>query len=390
MPSDLDSGIEPGKLEEILSKSITALGGEESISRLATNFCVFGKEYEDVGSLEKAQSSQLETTAGASSSSYRLLRKGPKWRFDHERTAGATSEGGNTNWTEAFNGETAWVQAGGKAEDAVLDNAKLLNLESILPASFLLEAARSLSGQKDDSGLKVALIGKTSFHDSPCYAILFTSAATGESFTLYIEVKSFTVLGLSCKNFGASGAANSAGKEIEIIYLEYRPVAGSLYPYKKVRMVGSAAEHVYVVSDINANQVARDHDFDRPGGFFKLSKTIVIPFDYAQKELLVKGRLNNGEEMDFLFDTGASDTIIDRRVAAESFLLKEGTADMRVLAGQVQTNTSTIGRLELGNLIVNDIDAKILDLSSQSRHLGKRLGGIIGRRQCYFQICGDD
>ncbi|MBS1997642.1 MAG: aspartyl protease family protein, partial [Cyanobacteria bacterium SZAS LIN-2] len=153
---------------------------------------------------------------------------------------------------------------------------------------------------------------------------------------------------------------------------------GSLYPYKEVRMVGNSADHVYLASDVNASQIGNDHDFDRPGGSFKLTKTIVIPFDYAQKELLVKGRLNNGEEMDFLFDTGASDTIIDRRVAAESFLLKEGQAGMTVLGGRVMTSTSTIGRLEIGNLIVNDIEARILDLSSQSRHLGRRLGGIIG------------
>lgn len=76
---------------------------------------------------------------------------------------------------------------------------------------------------------------------------------------------------------------------------------------------------------------------------------------------MVKGRLNNGEELDFLFDTGASDTIIDRRVAAENYLLKEGVAGMQALSGSVMTNTSSIGRLELGNLIVNDIDARILD-----------------------------
>lgn len=365
------SPVEPGQLEEILSKSLTALGGEESIARLAANYCVFGKEFEDIGDLDKVN--QLDSHA-AGVSSYRLLRKGAKWRFDHERASGASGDSRVNNWTEGFTGEAAWVQASGKTEDAVMDNARLLNMESTLPASFLLEAARSLSGQGGGGDLKVTLGGKTNFHDSPCYRIVFSSAAAGENFSLYVEEKSFTVLGLTFQLGGGTGGI----KDVEILYLEYRPVAGSLYPYKEVRMVGKSAQHAYIVSDVNTNQVGNDHDFDRPGGSFKLSKTIVIPFDYAQKELLVKGRLNNGEEMDFLFDTGASDTIIDRRVAAENFLLKEGQADMRVLAGRVTTSTSSIGRLELGNLIVNDIEAKILDLSSQSRHLGRRLGGIIG------------
>jgi predicted aspartyl protease len=359
-----------GQLESILTKALTALGGEESIARLATNYCVFGKEVDQPGSLEDV--ARLSSQAPGNSS-YRLLRKGPKWRFDHERAASnnAVSAEGVNNWTEGFNGEAPWVQASGKVDDAVMDNAKLLNLESTLPASFLLEAARSLNGQGGD--LKVALGERTNFHDSTCYPLLFSSLSSGENFTLYVEEKNFNVLGLAFKL-----GSGSSPRDVQILYSEYRPVSGSLYPYKEVRLVDNKVEHAYLVSDVNTNQVAGDHDFDRPGGSFKLSKTIVIPFDYAQKEILVKGRLNNGEELDFLFDTGASDTIIDRRVAADSFLLKEGTAEMGVLAGRVTTATSTIGRLELGNLIVNDIEARILDLSSQSRHLGRRLGGIIG------------
>ncbi len=226
---------EPGQLEEILTRSLTALGGEERIAALAANYCVFGKEYDDVGTLE--QVNRLDSQAAGGSSSYRLQRKGAKWRFDHERASGALDDSGVNNWTEGFNGESAWVQASGKTDDAVMDNAKLLNLESTLPSSFLLEAARSLSAQSASAGdLKVSLSGKTNFHDSPCYQIVFSSALAGESFTLYVEEKNYTVLGLRFKLNGViAGAPADAGinlardkaKDVEILYLEYRPVAGS-------------------------------------------------------------------------------------------------------------------------------------------------------------------
>ena len=70
-----------------------------------------------------------------------------------------------------------------------------------------------------------------------------------------------------------------------------------------------------------------DSLFDRPqsAGKVRLSRPVKVKFVYDRNEILVKGRINGGEELIFSFSTtGASDTIIDRRVAAEHFLAKQG------------------------------------------------------------------
>ena len=82
--------------------------------------------------------------------------------------------------------------------------------------------------------------------------------------------------------------------------------------------------------------------------------------------------------MEFLLDTGASETIIDRRIAAEHFLAKQGQYQIAGISGYVSTETSVIKKFELGNLILNDVQSRILDLSSQSRTMGKPIAGIIG------------
>jgi len=105
----------------------------------------------------------------------------------------------------------------------------------------------------------------------------------------------------------------------------------------------------------------------------RLSHEIVVPFDYSQREILVKCRINGGDELEFLFDTGASETLIDRRVAAESFLPKQGEFDIAAANGMVTTRTSMLKRLEVGKLIVNDLPARIIDLNSQSKHLGRQI-----------------
>jgi len=360
-------------LLDLLTKSLTAYGGEESVAQLAAGFNVYGREYDNLNG--DFETKRLEPTN--SDASFRLLRKGVRWRLDHERgpqLANPQAESTQSvTVSEGFNGEIPWIKAGPKSstrsEDLQMDSAKLLNLETTLPASFVLEGLRLVQSSNRD---QIVLKGDTVYRDTPVWLVEFRSPNGADSFTLAIEKNNFMVVSL------AFNIGDSVGKSVTIDYSEYSPAAGTVYPHKLTRRVEGKMELVRVMSDLSASANIKDSEFDRPGGTFHLTRTINVPFDYGQREILVKGRLNNGEELDFLFDTGASDTIIDRRVAAESYLLKEGVAGMRALGGSVLTNISTIGRLELGNLVVNDIDARILDLSSQSRHLGRRLGGIIG------------
>lgn len=359
-------------LNDLLSKSLTAYGGEENVAQLASGFSIFGKEYDNISQGSGAGLDLGQVESRTSDASFRLIRKGVRWRLDHER-GDALNNGTAVTLTEGFNGEVPWVHAGArssaKAEDLQVESAKLLNLETTLPATFVMEGLRLAQTNAVD---QVAYKGQSNLRGTPVWNVQFNSPTGTDSFTLAIEQNNYMVVAVTFE------LGEGTKKKVSLEYSQYQPSAGSLYPHRFVRRVDDKVELVRITSDLSANSKIKDSEFDRPGGTFHLSRTITVPFDYGQREILVKGRLNNGEELDFLFDTGASDTIIDRRVAAENYLLKEGVAGMQALSGSVMTNTSTIGRLELGNLIVNDIEARILDLSSQSRHLGRRLGGIIG------------
>lgn len=371
-------------LNDLLAKSLTAYGGEENVAQLASGFSIFGKEYDNVSQDSGAGLDLSQIESRPSDASFRLIRKGVRWRLDHER-GNALNNGAAVTLTEGFNGEVPWVHAGArsssKAEDLQVESAKLLNLETTLPATFVMEGLRLAQTNAVD---QIAYKGQTNLRGTPVWNVQFNSPTGTDSFTLSIEQNNYMVVAVSFD------LGEGSKKRVSLEYSQYQPSAGSLYPHRFVRRVDDKVELVRITSDVSANSKIKDSEFDRPGGTFHLSRTITVPFDYGQREILVKGRLNNGEELDFLFDTGASDTIIDRRVAAENYLLKEGLAGMQALSGSVMTNTSTIGRLELGNLIVNDIDARILDLSSQSRHLGRRLGGIIGTNVISKFVVGVD
>ncbi|HEY9869394.1 MAG TPA: aspartyl protease family protein, partial [Candidatus Obscuribacterales bacterium] len=64
--------------------------------------------------------------------------------------------------------------------------------------------------------------------------------------------------------------------------------------------------------------------------------------------------------------------------AAEHYLDKQGTTSISALSAAVPMQVSQIRRLEMGNVVLNDVPALILDLTPQSRQLGRRVSGIIG------------
>ncbi|HNG72832.1 MAG TPA: aspartyl protease family protein [Candidatus Obscuribacter sp.] len=331
----------------LLNKSLSAYGGAESVQSLGRGFSVVGKEFEGA---------DLATNGGAEpDATFRILRRANLWRLDHEKPAGGS-------FSQGFDGSFAWIKNGSSVADLSSESANALNWETLPPSLYLLETVRALADS--DSGVEVTYGGKTSTHSLEVKSL----KQENSSFTLFIEPLSFLLTAVEFK---------SGGKLVRLEFGEYRPALGTVYPYRQARLVDGKAAMLRQVEDVSLTKVP-DSDFGRPGGSYKLARPVQLPFDYSQRELLVKGRINNGEELEFLFDTGASETIIDRRVAAENYLLKEGLANLTALGGAVATNVTTIGRLELGNLVVNDLDARSLDLSGQSRHLGRRLAGIIG------------
>ncbi len=371
-PTDTAAG-ETSKKEELtiealITKALTAYGGKDALLQLDASQICFGKQL-NAGDGETSQHA------------VRIVRKGSRWRIDFdapEESAQPPQDPNNPNpnpdqtakpasagKVTAFDGQSGWQGVG----------AEVVDLSDIDLQKRLLEFDQqpTLLTCWQEPGYTFKLVGKTSFNQIPVYAVEVTRA--GNTTTLFIDRSNYLVVGLSYNS------PQDASKAISVEYSEYRPTGGTMFPYRQVHKVNEQVATELDLSNITLTTAIDDALFTRPvqGKTIRLSKTITIPFDYAQKEILLKVRLNNSEELDFMFDTGASDTIIDRRVAADSFLLKQGQFGIAALGGVVTAQSTIVKRIEIGNsLILNDMEARIVDLSPQSRNLNRRIAGIIG------------
>lgn len=356
-------------VEALISKALTAYGGKEALLQLDASQICFGK--------------QLNVAAGESNQhAVRIMRKGSRWRIDFDApeegsapvtpdpTAQATSadtpvKPPTAGKTTAFDGQSGWQSIGQEVVDlSDVDLQKLL-LE--------FDQQPTLLTCWQEPGYSFKSLGRTTYNQIPVYAVEVSRG--GNTTTLFIDRSNYLVVGLSYN------LPQDATKQVSVEYSEYRPTGGTMFPYRHVQKINNDTVFELDLSNITLTTAIDDAQFTRPvqGKTVRLAKSITIPFDYAQKEILLKVRINNSEELDFMFDTGASDTIIDRRVAADSFLLKQGQFGIAALGGVVAARSTVVKRIEIGNnLILNDIEARIVDLSPQSRNLNRRIAGIIG------------
>ncbi|MBX9949266.1 MAG: aspartyl protease family protein [Candidatus Obscuribacterales bacterium] len=377
-------------VSEIVDKAFTAYGGKEALEQIDYLSVVNGKQISIVGG--------NRTELG-----YRCARKNGKWRIDLERlpekAPETSSEASAEDVKKAAGSESAESENGAKPADAKPADVKQAQPSEVYGFDghngwrLFGKEASALAGdeldaltekvcrhpglltywQEPDTELK--LVGRTLYKQLPVYTL--TLIAKGRTpTTFYVDEKNFLVVAIAY-DIGGDGV-KSVHYTTE--YSQYRPCGGTLFPFKQIQLKDQVKESELILTSASVGQPIEDSLFDRPKqtGRFRLSRSLTVPFEYADNEIVVKCRVNNSEDVDFLFDTGASDTIIDRRIAAQNFLAKQDKFDIAGYSGMVQANRSELKRFEIGSLVLNDVPVRVLDMSAQSRQMGRQIAGIIG------------
>lgn len=334
-------------LDQIVSKVFLAYGGKDSLAKLGNNCMILGER-------------KTITPEGAKSVRIRQIRKGDGLRVDLEEEGGWT--------TTVYDGLRAWRVVGKTVQDLSPDEVQLLSLEKLREPSVLCNF--------NDDRFKFKLLGATVHRAVPCFAVE-VSRANGEPTTIFIDQKNYLVVAVG---YTATDIGTSKKATIEVDYSEYRPSGGTLIPFKHSQYVNDQLAMELLIQNIDLSPINEEETFRRPDkpGEVRLEKPVSIPFLYSHKEILVKARINDGEPQDFLFDTGSSQTVIDRRTAAENLLDRQAGINMTAAGGTLAARSVDLSKLTLADVTLSGVQAVVLDLSAHERQLGKRIAGIIG------------
>ena len=352
-------------LDDVMNKALTAYGGKSELAHVLEGSTMYGE--------------QKALSESENPKSYKMSFKNDKWRLDLNDVSPAVEEASADSSAKAnrvtigFDGRHTWQITGRTISTLSADDGLNSKLKAICQP-FLLS-------HWQEPAFHFKLLGRTTYRQAQVFAVEVQSPTFPGTITLFIDQQNFTVVSMQ-SDAGTAPGADGQSKPALLSYefTQYRPVGGTLWPFKQVLSIGGVERTETDLKSADLSTEVTDSAFFAPStnSVAHLSREIVVPFDYAQHEIVLKGRFVTGEEMEFLLDTGASDTLIDRRVAAEHFLPKDGTFNIAAMSGMVAAENSVVKRLEIGKLIINDIPVKIIDLSGQSKHLGRQVAGIIG------------
>jgi predicted aspartyl protease len=103
-----------------------------------------------------------------------------------------------------------------------------------------------------------------------------------------------------------------------------------------------------------------------------------LRFDLYRDYLIVaRGSVGSQKDLNFILDTGANPTVLDRRVA-QKLHLQEAPGVLAGINGQVQAGLATVPSLQFGPIRKDNFGVVVEDLSFFSKAFPVRIDGVIG------------
>lgn len=179
------------------------------------------------------------------------------------------------------------------------------------------------------------------------------------------------------------GHDNEQGIEVveSFEYGDYRPVDGVPTPFKVREFAGNKVTSETIIETVAIDDDIKDSLFEMPAETLVSGLNqgqVTVPFEYVGNEIVINARINGGQEGKFIVDSGASQTVLDKKAADEIGPYTVSSFNVTTGAKAVPLCYTKLQKVQIGNLAVENISALVSDLSSFGAAIGHRPSGLIG------------
>ena len=181
-------------------------------------------------------------------------------------------------------------------------------------------------------------------------------------------------------------------REVVSTLSDYRHAGGRLHAFVTETVItGMEANRLRAISDtVLANVSVAGLPFSPPSEavsavrWLKQDGIATLPFEYRARHVWLKASVNAGEPENFLFDTGASVTVMDSSWAAEHGLKTQGHMQASGAGASGGASFATLGSLRVASaaddgIELKDVKVAVLDVNPGFEPLfWRRMAGVIG------------
>lgn len=336
--------------KQLAEEIIAAYGGEKVLRQVS-----------EAGSRSKGTLIEYSTLSGAVNSfDCEILSKGEKMRIELNVMGQRLITG--------YDGKHGWVQQGDQVFEANEITEKRIREE--------IEHGLLLLLKLKDPDTKLEIVGTKVVANRPC-TILQVVSTDGKPTLFYVDKSDHLIRQSQYQGFDTEQGTEAA-KVFQ--YEDYRALDGSFVPYKVTEYSGNTKASETIL--------ATSQDADLSDQVFQLpeiaesaigkDEVVTIPFEYISNEVIVKAKVNDKDELNFVIDTGATQSVLDKSVAKTLGKCEDSNLTMTTGSGSVNLSYMTIPKIAIGDLTLKDIHFAVADLAAFSQILGQRPSGLIG------------
>lgn len=296
------------------------------------------------------------------------------WTVAPDREASQVALG-PFNLRSGFDGANGWrTDPGGKLirlDGKDLDDAR---------ASAWFSNDRWL--EPDQGGGEIAFKG-TEKDSAGEYAVVEITPPAGRPRTVYFDART----GLTARI-----VTKQEAHTVVTTYADWRPAAGRVVAHRMVQSVvgmpmntvTQTLDSIAVDVDVPSSRFAAPDEGESPVTWLKSSGTARLPFEYRSHHVWLRASVNGGPPADFLFDTGASITVIDSGYAAKTGLPVEGAMQGAGAGASGSAAFSHLGSLRIeaadgDGIEMKDVKVAVLSVNAMlAPFFWRDCAGIIG------------
>ncbi|MCX6826657.1 MAG: aspartyl protease family protein [candidate division Zixibacteria bacterium] len=229
---------------------------------------------------------------------------------------------------------------------------------------------------RDSKNFKITFEGIDTAAGAPCYMVKIANNINEDIIINYYDTLSFYLM---------KAASKQPDREIKVVFSDYRPVNGVLYAFTQRSILESIGQIINTKFTLIETNIPIDTTLFEPPPqdvsdfrFADGKSAENIPFQFIDNHIYLYVTVNGRSRL-WILESGAGNTVLDSKYAAELGIKTEGNIKGQGAGNLVDVSFAVLPQFNIDGLEFDSQKVAVIDISRLiKKWVGFNVGGILG------------